>query len=89
MTISVGKNITIEKKEEKENVDAQLEVILTQTRNRTPLVTVNNLPGRYADFTPQQLRALAVVLCKAADEAETHPMNPKYFKQKRRLYDIR
>lgn len=69
-------------------MDAQLEVILTQTRNHTPLVTVNNLPGQYADFTPGQLRALAVVLCKAADEADARHMGPKHFKQKRRLYDI-
>ncbi len=69
-------------------MDAQLEVILTQTRNRTPLVTVNNLPDSHADLTPKQLRALAAVLCKAADEGEARPMDPKHFKQKRRLYDI-
>lgn len=67
-------------------MDKQLSVLLTQTRDRKPLVTVCNLPGWDADMTPQQLRALAAALCAAADASEAQPMNPKHFSQRKREY---
>lgn len=67
-------------------MDKQLNVLLTQTRDRKPLVLVRNLPGCEADMTPQQLRALAAVLCTAADECEAQPMTAKHFSQRKREY---
>lgn len=67
-------------------MDKQLNVLLTQTHDRKPLALVRNLPGCDADMTPQQLRALAAVLCAAADECEAQPMNPKRFSQRKREY---
>jgi len=49
---------------------------------------VRNLPGGDADMTPQQLRALAAVLCAAADECEAQPMNTKRFSQRKREYAL-
>ena len=63
-----------------------LDVTLTQTRDRTPLAVVRNLPGGDADMTPQQLRALAAALSAAADECEAQSMNPKRFIQRKREY---
>ena len=65
-----------------------LNVLLTQTRDHKPLVTVCNLPGWDADMTPQQLRALATALCTAADESEAQPMNTKHFMRRKRAYLI-
>lgn len=67
-------------------MDKTLDVLLTQTRDCKPLATVRNLPGCDADMTPQQLCALAAVLCTAADECETQPMAPKRFSQRKREY---
>ena len=39
---------------------------LTQTRDRTPLATVRNMPRDEAEFTPAELRALAKTLCETA-----------------------
>lgn len=64
----------------------QLNVLLTQTHDRKPLATVRDLPGCDADMTPQQLRALAAVLCTVADECEARPMTPKRFSQRKREY---
>lgn len=58
-------------------MDKHLDVLLTQTHDRKPLAQVRNLPGCDADMTPQQLRALAAVLCTAADECEAQPMTLK------------
>ena len=71
-----------------ETMGAKLEVILTQTAHRKPLVTVNNFPGLYTDLTPAYIRALAAALCRAADEGERQPMGRKDFKQKKRVYDL-
>lgn len=67
-------------------MDNRLDVLLTQTHDRKPLALVRNLPGGDADMTPQQLRALAAVLCAAADECEAQPMTPKRFSQRKREY---
>jgi hypothetical protein len=63
-----------------------LDVLLTQTRDRKPLALVLNLPGGDVDMTPQQLRALASVLCAAADDCEAQPMTIKRFRQSKREY---
>lgn len=67
-------------------MDNHLDVVLTQTYDRKPLVQVRNLPGLDADLTPQQLRALADVLCTAAKECEAQPMSPKRFLRRKREY---
>lgn len=69
-------------------MDNHLDVVLTQTHDRRPLAQVRNLPGCDADMTPQQLRALATVLCLAAEECEAQPMNPKRFSRRKREYLI-
>lgn len=67
-------------------MDKQLNVLLTQAHDRKPLALVRNLPGCDANMTPQQLRALATVLCTAADECEAQPTAPKRFIQRKREY---
>lgn len=69
-------------------MNAKLEVILTQTFDHKPLATVNNLPGLYAELTPEQMRALAAALCEAARDCEAQPMHHKQFRQKKRVYEI-
>lgn len=90
MKISAERSTTAKKntKEITEMMNTKLEVLLTQTFNSRPLAIVNNLPGLYADFTPEQLRALAAALCAAAQECELQPMDRKYFRKKQRIYDI-
>jgi len=61
---------------------------LTQTRDRTPLASIRNLPGNDADLTPGQLRALARALNEIADSSEAMPMNGKHFTPRRREYDL-
>ena len=63
-----------------------LTVVLTQTRLRKPMAVLCNLPGCDAEMTPQQLRALAAVLCAAADECEVQPMAAKRFSERKREY---
>ena len=67
-------------------MDNRLDVLLTQTHDGKPLAMVRNLPGRDADLTPQQLRALAAVLCSAADDCEAQPMAIKRFSRRKREY---
>lgn len=67
-------------------MDNHLDVVLTQTHDCKPLALVLNLPGCDADMTPKQLRALAAVLCIAAEECEAQPMNPKRFSRRKREY---
>lgn len=69
-------------------MDKHLDVLLTQTHDRKPLALVRNMPGVDTDMTPQQLRALAAVLCDVADECEAQPMNPKRFSQRKRMYPL-
>jgi hypothetical protein len=49
---------------------ARLEITLTETHDKKPLVTVENLPGPGCDLTPRQLRALAAALYAAAYDCE-------------------
>ncbi|MFA6901448.1 MAG: hypothetical protein WC236_00025 [Gallionellaceae bacterium] len=69
-------------------MENNLNVLLTQTRDRKPLASVCNMPGCDADMTPQQLRALAAALRTAADECEAQPMSPKQFMQRKRAYSL-
>ena len=69
-------------------MENHLNVLLTQSRDRKPMVSVRNLPGCDADMTPQQLRALAKALRTAADECEAQPMNAKHFSQRKREYSL-
>ncbi|WP_367154679.1 hypothetical protein [Methylomonas sp. HYX-M1] len=48
----------------------QLNVRLTQDRNKKPLAVVENFPGLDAEMTPAQLRSLAKALMNAADVCE-------------------
>ena len=59
---------------------------LTQTRDRTPLATIRNMPRDDADLTPAELRALAKTLCEIADASEALPMNTKHFTPRQREY---
>jgi hypothetical protein len=61
---------------------------LTQTRERTPLACIRNLPGNDADLTPVELRALAKALYEIADASEALPMNPKHFTPRQREYSL-
>jgi hypothetical protein len=58
---------------------AMLEVIHTQSADRRALVTLRNLPGRDAELTPAQLRALAGALLQAAQACERRPMGRRHF----------
>jgi hypothetical protein len=69
-------------------IDA-LTVTLTATRDREPLATVDGLPGGGADLTPAQLRALAAVLARIADDAEARrPARGKLPPSQRRTYPL-
>ena len=69
-------------------MDNTLSVTMTQTFDGHPLATVRNLPGADADLRPEQMRALAKALCKAADECEKRPMDKKHFTRCNRGYDM-
>lgn len=69
-------------------MNRKLEVILTQTADRKPLVALSDLPGLYAELTPSQVRSFAEALYMAAEECELQPMDHKRFRQKKRMYDI-
>jgi hypothetical protein len=60
-------------------MDNHLEVLLTQTFDRKPLVFVRNFPGGDAYLTPVQLRRLAAALVQAADESEAQPWANGHF----------
>jgi hypothetical protein len=61
---------------------------ITQTRDRTPLASIRNMPGNDAEFTPDQLRDFARVLNLIADDSEAMPMKAKYFTPRNREYDL-
>ena len=60
-------------------IPTDLEVLHTQTYDRSPLATLRNLPGNDADMTPAQMRALAAALEAAASECESRPMGKRHF----------
>ena len=49
----------------------ELRIQNTLCRHGQPLVVVRNLPGEDAEMRPEQLRALAKALIRAADIAES------------------
>ena len=59
---------------------------LTQTRDRTPLASIRNMPGNDADLTPSELRALAHALLEIADASEAAPMDSKRFSPRQREF---
>jgi hypothetical protein len=71
-------------------MDKNLEVLLTQTFDRKPLVRLRNLPGESGDayLTPAQLRRLAAALIQAADESEAQPMGKRSFVERSRQYSL-
>lgn len=69
-------------------MDKNLEVQLTQTFERKPLVYLRNLPGEGAYLTPAQLRRLAAALIQAADESEAQPMGKRSFFVRSREYSL-
>lgn len=66
----------------------ELHVILTQTRDHKPLVTLQNLPGLDSDLTPEEVRSLAAVLNAAADDCEAQPMDKRHFRPTTRSYTL-
>ena len=66
----------------------ELKVVLTQTVDRRPLATVENLPGSNADMTPSNMRALAAALCAVATECEAQPMDKRRFIRAVRRYQL-
>ena len=71
-------------------MDKNLEVLLTQTFDRKPLVHLRNLPGEGGDayLTPAHLRMLAAALIRAADESEAQPMGKRSFFERSREYSL-
>lgn len=67
-----------------------LTVMLTRTRDASPLATVDGLPGSGADLTPAQLRALAAALLRVAADAEARPLmwRGKPLPSERRQYAV-
>jgi hypothetical protein len=52
-------------------MNASLTVTHTKTFNGAPLAVVDGLPGGSADLTPDQMRAIAAALMRAADDCES------------------
>lgn len=65
----------------------KLEILLGQTDDRNPLVTVGNFPGMDAEMTPMELRSLATALNAAADECESRPMDKRRYMPAVRVYE--
>ena len=68
-------------------MDTKLNVVLTQTFDKKPLATIRNLPGKDADMTPSQMRALAQTLLDIAAACEKRPMG-KHFIRSERTFEI-
>lgn len=64
-----------------------MKATLCQTRDKQPLATLHGLPGDGADMTPAQLRALAAMLSRIADDAEEQPMTGRAYRSRVREYD--
>lgn len=69
-------------------MDKTLEVTLTQTRHREPLVVIESAVGNGSELTPPQLRRLAAALLQAAEAAEQRPMGQKAFRAIKAQYEI-
>jgi len=69
-------------------MDKEIKATLSQTAS-SPLVTWRNPPGSDAEFTPEQLRALAAALKKAAADSEAQPpFNAKHYRPVERIYPL-
>lgn len=63
-----------------------LNVVLTETKDKTPLAVIPNL--LHEEFSPQQLRAVAATLNKIADDCEARPIDPKYWTRSKVVYEF-
>lgn len=66
----------------------KLEVTLTNDRFSRPLVVIDSSLGNGAELYPEQLRALAGALCKAADDSEARPVGKSHLYAKKAVYDL-
>jgi hypothetical protein len=65
-----------------------LEVILLQTENHRPYITVQNFPGLHADMTIEQVRKMANALLDAANECEEKSNKDSHFPPTKRSYSL-
>lgn len=65
-----------------------LEVILIQTENHRPYITVQNFPGLHADMTIEQVRKMANALLGAANECEEKSKKEPHFPPAMRSYPL-
>ena len=63
-----------------------LEVILIQTGNHHPYITVQNFPGLHADMTIDQVRKMGLALLAAADECQKKAKKEPHFVPALRSY---
>lgn len=57
----------------------RIEATLTRDRFNKPLVVIESPLGNGMEASPAQLRALADVLCRIADEADARPTTGRHF----------
>jgi hypothetical protein len=69
-------------------VPKSLEVQLTRDRFDEPLVVVESAIGNGMEASPAQLRALAVALCRAAEDAEARSTKDRHFVPMKREYEL-
>lgn len=65
-----------------------LQVTLTRDRFDKPLVVIESSIGNGFDRSPNQLRALAAALLKAADDADLMPTKGRAFMAAKREYEL-
>lgn len=65
-----------------------IEATLTRDRFNKPLAVIESPLGNGMEATPVQLRALADVLCRIADEAEARPMSGRHFMRTKVAHQI-
>lgn len=53
----------------------ELKMVFILDRHRAPLAVIDGLPGDGAEFSADQLRALAQIFSRAADDLEACPFN--------------
>lgn len=66
---------------------SRINVIYTRTRFEQPLVQLDGGPFNDAEYTPQQLRALAALLERAATAAEQRPCTGRHWLPSRVVRD--
>ena len=65
----------------------KLQITYTRTRNCTPLVELQGGPFNGAEFTPEDLHALAHTLTNAANFAKARPCLGRHWMQQRVTLD--